>query len=121
MNVKGIPPITPCVSESPVPFQDPGATPWRSFCTYCPGVQVQKTILTPFSRKVDYRSYCLLITRQTMSLQETRGIHDIVERVLGLCLILKNSAGEKPIALLAFLADVIGTLDNYDVCEGKVV
>lgn len=56
-----------------------------------------------------------------ISLQEAESIHETKERVLSPCPTLRNFPGEKPIALLAFLANLRYTSDHYGECERKAV
>lgn len=63
----------------------------------------------------------MLNTRQILSLQQARYIHDTHEHVVGLCATLKNFTGEKPIALPAILAHLKCKYDNRSVCKGDTV
>lgn len=61
------------------------------FDPYSLGVQDQEAILTQFSIVEDNPSYRLLDTRQMVLLREAWLITHIEERVVGLCLTLRNS------------------------------
>lgn len=112
--MKGVPSISPTVSESPALFQDSSATPLSLLGLFCPGVEVQETSYTLLSRIVDDWFYRLLNTSQMISLQEAQCFHDSKEQDVGLCRTLRNITREKPIALLTFFDNL---KDLSDICE----
>lgn len=71
IRVEGAPPIRCTVSDTPALFRDLSATPMRMLGRFCPVVQIQETILTHFSRVVDYGSYCVVNTTHMISLSES--------------------------------------------------
>lgn len=60
IGVKGVPPIHSLVSDPLALFRDPSKSPTRTLASYCLDVQVQETILNPFSIVVEYCSNHLL-------------------------------------------------------------
>lgn len=58
------------------------------------------------------------LKKRMILLQEAQCIHDNMARAVGLCPTLMNLVGEKPIVLLAFLANLKDIFDNCGVRVG---
>lgn len=83
--------------------------------------KAQETIRTLYSRVSDYRSYCLLKTRQMIYQLEAICFHDTTEWAMGICPTLSNITGEILNALPSFLADLNNMFDKCGVCEREAV
>lgn len=84
----------------------------------CTGFQVLKKILALISTIANYCSYRFLNSSKIISLQIAVRIHDTKEQIVRLCAKLKLT-GEKPVTLLAFLANLKETLSRCCECASK--
>lgn len=112
IGVEAIPLIPHTLSDSSLLFQNSSPSSFRSLCSYCSCVQVQKTTINSFSIVADYCFYRLHITGQMVLLPVARCTHDTMEQVLGLSPTQRNFTGENMIKILASLADLKDTFDN---------
>lgn len=86
-----------------------------------PLFQFRRRCFSPFLRVVDYRLYRCIINWQMISLQKTWCIHNTKELVVVICTSLRTVIEEKPIAGLAFLANLKATFDSQGVFRGDAV
>lgn len=82
-----------------------------------PGLEPLSTMVTPFARVVDYRTYRLKNKTSTLSAEEAVNVYDCKRRIDGLHPTLGTFSGSPPIKLLSFLATIRDALDTTGASE----
>lgn len=83
--MEGVSPIRLTVSHFPAYFKTQVRPPCRLLVPIASAFRFKERSLPHFAGVLDYRFYRLHNTRQMITLEETWFIHEIKERMVGLC------------------------------------
>lgn len=85
------------------------------------GLSPVKTMVTAFSRVVNYRTYRLRNRKKELTRRESLEMYDLKQQIDGLNPTMDAFDGRKPIQLLAFLAVLRDTFDTLGTSEAASV